>query len=376
MQSIVYSQRCQTYESGLVMQKMSQLLKPFDSFFTTIKNKSVLLKPNLIGTASPEKALTTHPVVVETLINILKEKGARHIYLGDGPGGLEINYERVLEESGMSDILTRHKDLKLFKVEPLNYYKSKVENTTLYFPAQLKEIDIIINLPKIKTHLITLFTGAIKNLYGIIPAHKRKLLHFDNPHPNKFEEILVKLAQSLKPSINIADAIIGLQGNGPSRGFPANMGYLLASTDILSIDIASSILLGYEWRKIHHLQYAEKVGLGNPGFKIIGDEIKSGSFKLKSNTFLKFVTSLFGKHSLKLFRIYPHFFNPNCSKCHRCHEYCEFGGIMIEENDYPRRINSKCRNCLCCYEICEANAIKLKTTFFATYMTRKNSNYS
>lgn len=368
---MVYAKKINSYNKIDVKSFLSEVISFFSEELLNLKHKKILIKPNLLMDKKPSEGVTTHPIIIETLIEILIDKGFTNLFLGDGPGGFSINYEKVLESTGMRKILKKFPEVSLFKVSPNDYLIEEINGIELYISKAVENIDAVINIAKIKTHGLTVYTGAMKNLYGLIPGPFKKLYHYKYPAPKEFAEVITALNLKIKPFLNILDGIIGMQGDGPSGGFPAEIGYLLAGQDILSVDTAGAYLLGYEFKDVDYFKLAESYEIGSKEFTLVGDELQKGNFKLKSNKWINLSLSRFGKYLKKLFWIYPVFDDEKCVKCLMCLKSCPREAIYLDK-DNKLKLNSKfCQSCLCCHELCGYNAIDLKKSLLAKLITGK-----
>ena len=226
---------------------------------------------------------------------------------------------------------------------------------SFYVSKTLKNIDLIINIPKLKTHQLTKFTGAVKNLYGCIPGGMKQKLHSKAQSEKKFSELLVDIYQNIKPEVNIMDGVVGMEGVGPTSGKPKKAGYILASKNSVSLDATSSKLIGYKAKNILMLKEAAKRKLGSSKFSLVGlkklpkldfkKPVVTGKLSKKVKEFLKI------KHPIVVDK-------KKCVKCGLCARKCPAKAIVL--NPYPEIDPKKCIRCFCCIEICPQDALSLK----------------
>jgi ferredoxin len=215
---------------------------------------------------------------------------------------------------------------------------------------------LAINTCKLKTHTLTKLTGAVKNLYGSIPGGVKQMYHRDAKGEKNFSNLLVDIYQNIKPELNIMDAVIAMEGEGPSSGKPKNVKLLLASKNAIALDIAASELMGYSPKKIFTIKEAVKRKLGNYNIKIVGDLKKIPNLKFeKPSSFKRVMVNAFliGMTREKIIVD-----KDKCVKCGLCAEKCPMKAISL--NPYPIINPRKCIRCFCCIEVCPQHAIHLR----------------
>ena len=193
---------------------------------------TILLKPNMLSKSSPDRAVTTHPSVVEAVIILLKEFGAKasNITVADSSGGpqnpmiLAANYKVC----GFADVASRQGVNLYTKLESKTVRTDGVMVKEFELIAPAVDCDIIINLPKFKTHVMTAMSGAVKNLFGTVPGLKKAEFHMRFPDKDNFSEMIVDLCETVKPDFTIVDGIVGMEGDGPGSGIPRKFGIMLA----------------------------------------------------------------------------------------------------------------------------------------------------
>ncbi len=335
------------------------------------KCETILIKPNMLGAHSPEKAVTTHPIVLEACIIALKGLN-KQLLVGDSPGGV-VSASMVWKETGIGEICKKH-GISLIDFGKEGVISKEIDGLPLYFEKKVFEVDGIVNLAKMKTHSLMLYTGAVKNFFGLIPGLYKSELHKKFPHPKFFAKVLTTLYEEIKDKIlfNVLDGIVGMEGEGPSAGKPKAFNSLFFSESASSIDYLASKMMGFSLDQLDYIQEALKIenieplnikAIPEKNFSIIKDvEIKEVLFRQK------FLDSL-PKGTQKLFNLlfnyYPYFLN-SCKKCGICVKSCpmqalEFVGIAKK----PTLNKSKCIKCMCCHEMCPFHAVIIKKTFLA-----------
>ncbi len=229
------------------------------------------------------------------------------------------------------------------------------------------ESDLVINLPKLKTHGLTLFTGALKNTFGAIPGFGKGAYHKEAPHPENFAEILLDIHSLVAPALHIVDGIVAMEGNGPASGRPRELGLLLASEDGVAVDAVASAVIGFRPAEIDttRLGAARGLGIGSlDAIRIVGvplAEARVNDFDLPSNRVLKFVPETLLRLAGRLVWIRPRAHAPTCIGCTLCATSCPVDTISMIDRlpvvDYAR-----CINCITCQEVCPTQAMRAEAS--------------
>jgi ferredoxin len=226
------------------------------------------------------------------------------------------------------------------------------------------DADVIINLPKWKTHTQMLLTLGVKNLFGCVPGPRKPLWHLRAGESRKaFAQILLDLYRVVQPSLTILDGVIGMEGNGPGSGDPVPLGLILASKDALSIDLVVCDLLGIPRKSIPTNQVAFEDGMGRDSIEIVGESIeasKISSFKLPPLFGISWNLPGFMRRALKnALTSKPWIDDQLCEECGRCTEICPPKALKKRGEgltfDYE-----ECIRCFCCQEVCSSGAISIK----------------
>lgn len=222
-----------------------------------IRGRKVLLKPNLVEPIRSCPQMTTNPAVVVATANVFRNWGAE-VVVGEGPGHMR-DTELALIESGMQEALAdaglRFVDLNYSQ---LGYQKNGGRATVLdgfHFPREVVEADLIVSLPKMKTHHWVGYTGALKNLYGVIPGVRygwpKNVLHYAGIPQSIFD-----INATLPKTVSIVDGILAMEGDGPIMGSPKQMGLLVIGTNNTAVDATLGRIMGFEPSKIEYLKLA------------------------------------------------------------------------------------------------------------------------
>lgn len=354
------------YEKDLLLKKLDEgfdLLGGFNKFFK--KGERVLLKPNLLAPDPPEKATTTHPIFFEAVAEYFKENGI-NVFAGDSP-----SISRSIQSAKVSGILNICKklDIKFLKLEKGKRVKNPEGRFVKSFliAEKLEEIEKVVNLPKLKNHALTIFTGSLKNIFGLIPGKEKAMWHAKKPDAAMFSNMIVDLVKLIKPAFNIMDGIVGQEGNGPRGGNAKYLGFMIMSDDPFLVDLIATISVGYDPYRVHIVrEYGarENKSFNINDYEILGDEIEiNNSFK-KINIYKQNMLSLtfLNKIIENLFSPLPYIIKSRCEKCGLCYESCPSIPKTIQwcKNSYPHFEYKNCIKCFCCQENCPYNAIVIK----------------
>lgn len=355
----VFIDRCKGYgKTRQVIEEGFSALGGVDKFIK--EGETVLLKPNLLKGSPPENAVVTHPDLIMSVINILEKKDV-DIIVGDSPAGpmskrrLEKHYEKSgwLRIEKETDARLNYDTGKLTKKNPEGRAKKSFEMIEL-----ADEVDTIINLPKLKTHSLTVFTGGVKNLYGLVHGLSKAAYHGQFETLNQFGEVLVDISETVetKTKITIMDGILGMEGRGPSGGDPVKLESVLMSESPMAVDHAACKLSGIPVQKVPTLsedyfdfETIDHVKRKPPSFDCEIDYPPGGSAPYRIPNFL---ARTFSNFYLKR----PSLNKEKCIKCRRCAEICPKDAIKMKK--YGPKISwLKCIRCYCCTEGCPEEAL-------------------
>jgi len=382
---------CTQYKSKNVEKSIEECVGLIGGFKKYIGDaKNILLKPNLLSPSRPELAVTTHPVFVEAMTRLVKRNARPDavITIADSPGIATLHTEKDLIRlynqcgyPGFADI----ENVKLNLDErhfPVSFKQGKLlKKFEVIKPAI--DADIIINLPKFKTHSLTKITGAVKNMFGIIYGREKTLLHTKFMDIGKFCDMLLDIYQFKIPVLNIMDGITGLEGEGPgASGKPRNAGIILASSSAIALDNVMASIMGFNSEDIPIILSAKKrniTGWDSNYIKILGGQIKdfiiddyklprnSAVGKISSNRFINAFILPFVRNNLS---VSPYQNQEKCTMCRICIEICPEKAIKSRDSvlvfDYK-----KCIRCYCCSEMCPEGAIDLNYSWFGNLIFRE-----
>ncbi len=388
----VVVRRCSSYhgsELDLCLEECIAALGGLEKFISP--DDKILIKPNLLSAHSPDKAITTHPALVEAVIKkiLALTNDKDNLLLADsfGPSSPynKEGLDKVYKQTGM-DMVSRNTGIRL-------NYDVSAKNVSNKNAKLLKKLDIIspvlwadkiINLSKFKTHDLMIFTGAVKNMFGIIPGISKPAFHLNFSDRQRFADILLDIAYFKKPVLNIMDAILGMEGSGPGRnGTPRYLNMLIASAEALALDTVASKIAGIEIQDNPVLLAAKKRGFPGASIKnielpgidlddfLIKDFIvplASLNDKVLNNRFVQRFIMPFLKNALNPF---PHTVRALCNQCNICADVCPAKAIKIHKGKVIYDYN-QCIRCFCCSEMCPEGAIESRYSFLSNLVLNKS----
>ncbi len=379
MQKPVSIEQCNNYDIKVVTKSLGSCLEKLGGIETFVKpGQRVLLKPNLLSGHAPEKAVTTHPALVEATTSLIQKAGAS-VIIADSPGAAipfrDVSMRRIYRITGMLEAAEKtgatlnwdfsHKEVPFPEGRLIKRFE---------IISPVLEADVLISLPKLKTHVLTAYTGAVKNLFGVIPGLLKPGYHVKLHILEQFSLMLLDLLSLLKPTLTIMDGVIGMEGDGPgSSGNPKKIGVILASPSCLEADYIATQIMGFKPQEIPLLRTAMKLSLINET-KILGasiEEVKVEDLKVPKLTqdraalmHLNFIKRLIYPYAKSGLTLRPFPINKLCTGCKICAESCAQKAITMV-NSKAVIDDDKCIRCYCCHEMCPEAAIELKQSLLA-----------
>lgn len=369
MNKCVAVRKCTEYELNKIFDTISEIYLACDG--PDLKNKKVLIKPNILSDDIPSKCICTHPVVVEAMIRYVQAAGAAKTVVGDSPAVHLRGFRPV--KSGIFEVCEKT------GAEWIDFTKKpcelKLRNGRIRIASAAKQADIIISLPKLKNHELVYFTGAIKNTLGLVPAFSKAKQHALHQERESFSRFLVELNESITPDFFIIDGIVGMEGRGPGQGDPVHAGFLAGSSNPVALDITAGSLIGYNFKDLPTCRYAISRGKWlSSGDEIVydGPELKSmvkADFKRipitgNSNISLGFVKNRIPV--LKKLDRRPVFLHEKCTGCGNCVNICPTTALSLSPviQNHVILDDRKCIRCYCCSEVCQFKAVEIRRKFF------------
>lgn len=378
--STVSIARCADYAPGSVARSLDEALAPLGGMPAFVSDgQRVLLKINLLSKATPERAVTTHPEVLRALIRSVRAAGGTPV-VGDSPGGPNTAGQiRALHETtGIARVCSEEDaQLILFDDDPV-----RVPNPqgALYgaftLGRQVVDADVVISVPKFKTHTFMMFTGAVKNLFGCIPGLEKAQYHLKVPDRDDFGDMLIDLMLACKPALAVMDAVVGMEGEGPAGGTPRDIGALIASVDSVALDVVASAMAGFNPLEIYTNKAAARRGLGPSSIEdieVVGEDwrdLAPAGFRLPARDLSSKMPRWLARRLRHWTTARPYLERPSaCTRCRTCEKSCPVQAISIEAAG-PTFDHRQCIRCYCCQELCPPQVIGLASPPLARAMGR------
>ena len=374
MDNKVYIVQCKDYEEA--EEKLISLINLMGGIGRFAqKDERIVLKANLLREARPEQAVCTHPSVVATVGKLAREAGAIPI-IADSPGGgyryTAKTLDKIYRTSGMLGAAQQAGiEVNLDTTSrPVSYADGKL---TKHFDiiTPVYNADGLFNLCKMKTHLFTVMTGAVKNIFGVIPGLIKTGYHAKLHDTTRFAGMLLDLAHYISPRLTIMDAVLAMEGDGPGSGDPRQVGLLLGSGNPLALDVVASEIMGIARTENPILMEAERRAV-KPNcieeIEIVGAEltdvkvpdfkrsqVSPGSLGLESIPWYQRLIEPFAKNA---FTVRPRVIWDRCIACGTCIEGCPVQAVSwVNERAFIN--DDECIRCYCCHELCPEEAIGL-----------------
>lgn len=330
--------------------------------FPDVSGKTVLVKPNILSDAAPEKAITTDYRAIDALLSILEEMGARTIIVGDSPGTQTGRLSA--RASRIAQVVEKHgARLSDFREENRIH---EIDGLRIPMASALDEADAVISFAKFKTHQLMSATGAVKNMFGTIPGLNKSPLHFRYRSPESFASFLMKVFDECHVDYAFIDAVVGMEGQGPGSGTPRLVGLMMGSANAYALDKAEYTIMGYGSVPLIATAEKERPGIADaectllrPEDLIIKDYRRIGSGKKGTFRSLIIQTILNFFHRSTPDRPRPTFDISKCRACERCVKVCPAKALRIEDGHvvFEKR---RCIKCYCCHEMCPFDAINVE----------------
>ncbi|MFQ5680475.1 MAG: DUF362 domain-containing protein [Candidatus Omnitrophota bacterium] len=358
--------KCLDYSIEETTQRLRQALDRLGGMASFVnRGDKVLLKPNLLMAVEPERAITTHPELLRATILLLREAGVEKIYIGDCPSnwGKPERIREVYQRTGINKVAQEE------NVELVELRSGSLRNG-LPLATFLDYVDKVISLPKFKTHELMVMTGAVKNLFGLIPGLYKTEMHKRYFPADRFAVRLVDIYQAVRPCLNIVDAIEGLEGDGPGRkGAPRHIGLIIAGENAAAVDMIIARIMGLGPQEVPTIKECIRRGLPplrREDIDVLGEDVGDvacAAFKLPQPSMIyRIPRSLFDILHRGI-SYWPQVNQGICNGCRRCREICPAKVITVEKK---ARINLKgCIKCFCCSEVCPRGAIATKKSLLA-----------
>ncbi len=374
---------CPDYGADSCRKALTEVLAPLGGLDFVFPGMHIVIKANLVSAMKPETAATTHPTLLCELTKLLTERGAE-VVVGDSPGGLYTAafVEHVYRLSGVHAVEEAGGRLNRdFSQKQAALPHARVAKTIQY-TAYLDWADAIIDFSKLKSHGMMGMSNAAKNMFGVIPGTLKPEYHYRFPDPRDFARMIVDLDEYFAPVLSITDAVVGMEGNGPTNGSPRAIGALLASRSPHKLDLLCADLLGLRREEVPTLEAALERGLipesirdltisGDPEAFRMGDfqTLETHNSHLFRDTSHGAVGRLISDVIQGAMCSRPQVEKSSCIGCGHCAEICPAKAITMEER-LPKIHRKRCIHCFCCQEFCPKGAMKVRRPPVARLLNR------
>lgn len=359
---------CTSYERAEVAAAVAEVLEAMGGIAAFVQaGQTVLIKPNLLSARAPELAVTTHPELVRQVILQCVRAGAARIWVGDSPAGqhaeanLWARTGMTAAVAGTPAVLTSWHTQQM----PL-----ACGQDVLAVPEWYSEVDVVISLPKLKTHALTTLTCGLKNVFGIVSGQAKSGFHSTYPSPQTISAFLVRVYAALTPHLSMVDAVVAMEGNGPSNGHPLPVGVLLASRDAVALDATACSALRLAPAAVPMIRLAAQAGLGTldpTRIECVGsgvDALRAARLRPSVARYLRHIPEPLFRLVTRLLRLRPAIQEPQCVKCGICTDTCPQKAIRERSpGGYPVIDPAQCIVCFCCMESCPRGAIAMDLYF-------------
>jgi uncharacterized protein (DUF362 family)/Pyruvate/2-oxoacid:ferredoxin oxidoreductase delta subunit len=347
------------------------------------EDMSILIKPNILMGKEPERAVTTHPEVLRGVIRWLKKHGQNNITVGESSGTSDPGAtKRAFGESGIQQVC-EEEGADWTPFEGTERKKYNVPNPLVlhdfYSSPLLEEADLIINIPKIKTHWQCLLTCCIKNMFGTLILGNKAKTHAKYPNHDAFSSALADIYSVSAPQLTVIDGFLCQEGKGPSQGDIVKMDLIMAGYDPVALDTAVCKLVGFDPEEVNYINKAEEKGLGSSNLdqiEILGEDIinvqrdfKRPRLRPISVPLPDWLANFMGD---VIFRASVNFDADKCKLCTTCWENCPAEAIKppedLKKGNTPEWEGNKCIFCYCCAELCPHEAVDFKINYIKNFL--------
>jgi uncharacterized protein (DUF362 family)/Pyruvate/2-oxoacid:ferredoxin oxidoreductase delta subunit len=357
--------RCKEYNEEVITGLINGIFKKhgFDKMIK--EGMNVVLKPNMLALRDEKTATTTNKVFLKCVAKKVLELGAK-CTVCDSPAG---NYsEEIMKKMYIGLGYDTLEDMGVilnydtsFKRE--NIHGKIIQNIDIITP--ILDADLVINLPKLKTHQMMNLTCAVKNLFGIIPGKVKSEIHSIYNDYTDFANVLIDISSSVKNQITIVDAVYSMEGNGPNQGKPRYTGLVFATDNQFELDYVAMKIINLQLRHAYTVKESIKRKLfDEKNIEIIGENLSSCIIKdFKKPDILRksiFKNIIFFS---KLVKPYPIFDHEKCIKCMKCVTRCPENVLELKNGKIILKSKKNCIRCFCCTEHCPAEAVSIKHQF-------------
>lgn len=336
--------------------------RAFELFPQSIKGKKVVIKPNALRISRADEHVVTHPAILRAVVDKVEALGPAEIVVGDNPGlhNYGDNY-KTFEKTGLLEAAQGYYHNLGDDSRQVDFNEVFMDRVGV--SSKILDADVLISLPKFKTHGLTVLTGAIKNSYGILPGAQKARLHQLAGAPGPFHDLVVDVFRLRIPDLFIMDAVVGMEGNGPASPDLREIGVILAADNGVAMDGIMARMMGVDPDSLGFMQKAKAEGLGDYAadeVETVGNLFTVPDFKLPPLAGAGIASNAALADMMRAtIQLLPQADSDLCSSCGACIDQCPVSALHME-NDLPLVTEELCITCFCCQEICPEQAITLK----------------
>ena len=375
--------RCASYDADECRAALEAAIAAVGGLDWVQDGMKIAVKVNLVSAMRPEEDATVHPVLLTELVKLLRSRGAS-VVLGDSPGGLytAAHLNHVYDVTGLRACEAAGAQLNQ------NFAQAHGENPAarqarhFQYTAWLDDADALIDFCKLKTHGQMGMTCAVKNFFGTIPGTMKPEYHYKYPKIEDFADMIVDLCEYFKPRLCLCDAVVGMEGNGPTQGTPRAIGAVLAAGSAHALDLAAARILGFEPREVPTLAAAIDRGLcpaSADALDISGAlddfvqrDVKKTPAQSDAAFYLSgggFIAGAVDKMLHRILTPFPQLHAAECIHCGKCAGICPAKAITMTDG-LPRIDRRVCIHCFCCQEFCPKGAMRVGRTWIARMLNK------
>lgn len=364
---------CADYAPASCEKALRDVLAPIGGLDWVTPGMTVGIKANLISMMKPAAAATTHPALLCALVKLIGEKGAIAV-VGDSPAGLftKAHVARIYAGTGMHAVEEFAGRLNEDFSQKTASFPNAKKLKSFSYTGWLDSCDGIINFSKLKTHGMMGMSAAVKNMFGTIPGTRKPALHYVYPDTRDFAEMLVDINEYFKPRLNIVDAVIGMEGNGPTMGTPREIGCIVAGENPYEVDMACARIIGIAPDAAPTLAAARDRGLVSDKPEVVGTlspYITPDFVRAPQHDVVFFGGTPLGSALATLLQSKPALKRHDCVGCGKCRAVCPAAAIEMRRG-LPAIDRKKCIRCFCCQELCPKGAMVITRPMAAKLLSR------
>lgn len=333
----------------------------FELFPLEIKDKHVLIKPNVLRSSYAEQHIVTNPAILRAVVEKVESMAPRSITVGDNPGMFAYGANEIsFTKSGLMDAAKGYYKNIGAEAQEVDFVPDFLEKISV--SSAVLKADVMISLPKFKTHGLTVMSGALKNSYGIIPGSIKSDIHAKSGDALTFSKIMIEVFKIRIPDLFILDAVVGMEGNGPGSTELRHVGLIMAADNAVALDATIARTMNVDPATLPFLEMARTQNLGEYAedkIEINGELKPIAGFRLP----LEVQQTLSSSDEVLAFfqsrtNMRPLADRDLCTACEDCIQICPMSALAMVDG-LPLVNKDACIACFCCQEMCSEAAITL-----------------